>query len=217
MAQRTADTTSSRFICGLDEVGRGALAGPLVAAAVILPPHFAQLAGDLLPLVRDSKTLSRRQREIVAELIRQHALHLDLEAVPSCEIDENGIGWANCQAFSRLILRVQADEYVVDGRLRLDLPSSHADRVRCECDADATVAAVSAASIVAKTYRDNLMCHLHCENPAYGWDHNVGYGTRDHVAALQEHGPCEHHRRLFVFTALSHRYGCGHSGDCSEQ
>lgn len=191
-----------RVCCGLDEVGRGALAGPLVAAAAILPPDFHMWLGRLAPYLRDSKTVPQARREEVAALIHAHALAVELVVIAVDEINARGIGWANREAFRRLIERLPADEYVVDGRIRPLVSRRRAGRVRCLVRADAQVPAVSAAALVAKVHRDALMRALHEHHPRYGWNTNVGYGTAAHLAALRDHGPCAEHRTLFVRTAL---------------
>ncbi|MGH2514648.1 MAG: ribonuclease HII [Ktedonobacterales bacterium] len=188
--------------CGLDEVGRGALAGPLVAAAVILPERFAEHLGALAPFLRDSKTVPAPRRAALAERIHELALAVELVAIAVPLINRYGIGWANREAFRRLISQLDADEYVVDGRVRPPAPPERQARVRCLVKADALVPAVSAASLVAKVYRDTLMRELHERHPAFAWNKNAGYGTPAHLAALREHGPCVEHRTLFVTTAL---------------
>ena len=177
--------------CGLDEVGRGALAGPLVAAGVILPEDIADRLGASARFLRDSKTVPRRRREELAALIRVHALRVEVAAVGVEAINARGIGWANGEAFRRLIAAIEADEYVVDGRVRPPAPADRAGRVRCLVDADALVPAVAAASLVAKVARDALMADLHARHPQYGWEENAGYGTPLHLAALRAHGPCD--------------------------
>jgi ribonuclease HII len=189
--------------CGLDEVGRGALAGPLVAAGVILPDDIAERLGPLARFLRDSKTVPRHHREELATHIRTHALALEIVLIPVAQINERGIGWANREAFHRLICAIAADEYIVDGRVRPPAPPERTQLVRCMVQADAQVPAVAAASLVAKVYRDSLMTDLHRHHPAFGWDSNVGYGTPAHLAALREHGPCAEHRTLFIETALN--------------
>ena len=188
--------------CGLDEVGRGALAGPLVAAAAILPDDFTERLGPLAPFLRDSKTVPKARREQVAELIWMHALAVAVEVLPVEVINRRGIGWANREAFRRLIKHVEADLYVVDGRVPPLAAWEDAVRVRCQVRADADVPAVSAASLVAKVYRDALMAKLHHRYPAFGWEANVGYGTPAHLAALRAHGVTPEHRTVFVATAL---------------
>ena len=189
--------------CGLDEVGRGALAGPLVAAAVILPDDIADRLGALSRFLRDSKTVPRARREDLAIAIRTHALALEVVTIPVDDINRRGIGWANREAFHRLIAALDADEYIVDGRVRPPAPPDRIARVRCLVKADALVPAVAAASLVAKVYRDTMMATLHGSYPAYGWNTNAGYGAAAHLAALRVVGACPEHRTVFVATALS--------------
>ena len=117
-------------------------------------------------------------------------------------INTHGIGWANRAVFERLIAAVEADRYIVDGNLKLDLSREKRAVVRSLVRADQSEQAVSAASIVAKVSRDRLMSELHQKHPIYGWDHNAGYCTREHLRALVQHGLTAHHRRQFVETAL---------------
>ncbi|MGC2191863.1 MAG: ribonuclease HII [Candidatus Dormiibacterota bacterium] len=174
--------------CGLDEVGRGALAGPLVAAAVVLPANFNH------PLLRDSKLLSESQRETIEPVIRREALALQVIAIEVAEIDDRGVGWANRIAFERLIEQVVAQEYLVDGNLVIR--TGH--RYRSVIGGDRLVPAISAASIVAKVFRDRLMRQLHPQYAHYGWERNKGYGTPHHLGAISRHGICLHHRRSFI-------------------
>ncbi len=189
--------------CGLDEVGRGALAGPLVAAGVILPDDITERLGEQARWLRDSKTVPRQQRSQIVALIRQHALVVELITLPVELINERGIGWANREAFYQLIARIEADEYIVDGKVRPHAPAERAACVRCLVKADAQVPAVAAASLVAKVYRDDLMTTLHQQYPAFGWNRNAGYGTPTHLDALRQHGPAPEHRTLFITTALN--------------
>jgi ribonuclease HII len=186
----------------LDEVGRGALAGPLVAAAIILPEDIRARLGPLARFLRDSKTVPPLRRTEVATELRRHALALAVVEIPVEEIDAHGIGWSNKEAFFRLIDAVEADEYVVDGHLHPPAPPDRAARVRCQIKADSCVPAVSAASLVAKAYRDASMARLHESYPAYGWASNAGYGTPAHLSALRAYGSTIHHRAAFVATAL---------------
>lgn len=189
--------------CGLDEVGRGALAGPLVAAAVILPDDFLERLGPLAPFLRDSKKTPRRRREEVAALVRAHAVALAIAVAPVEVINLRGVGWANRDVFRALIAQIDADEYVVDGKVRPPAAADRIMRVRCMVQADAQAPAVSAASIVAKVYRDHVMAVLAAGYPQFGWERNAGYGSPDHLDALRHHGPGPHHRMVFVETALS--------------
>jgi len=174
--------------CGLDEVGRGALAGPLVAAAVVLPEGYNH------PLLRDSKLLSEKQREAIEPAIRKAALALQIIAIDVDVIDDRGVGWANRVAFERLIEKVDAPEYLADGNLVIRTTR----RYQSVVGGDRLVSAVSAASIVAKVYRDRLMRELHPHFPDYHWADNKGYGTPYHLDAIYRRGMCLHHRRSFV-------------------
>lgn len=189
--------------CGLDEVGRGALAGPLVAAAVILPDDFTTRLGRLAPFLRDSKATPRHRREEVAALVREHAVALAIAVAPVEAINARGIGWANRDVFRSLITQIDADDYLVDGKIKPPAPPDRIARVRCLVKADASAPAVSAASIVAKVYRDHIMATLAVGHPNYGWERNAGYGSPDHLSALRTFGPGRHHRLLFVETVLS--------------
>lgn len=188
-------------LCGIDEAGRGPLAGPLIAAAVVFPADFRWEAVSDLPL-RDSKRLSARQRERIFPFIHDFALIVQTEVIPVEDINRAGIGWANRTAFESLILRIEADKYIVDGNLKLHDLGWKVARYQSVVRADQQYAAVSAASVVAKVTRDRVMAALHEQFPMYGWDHNRGYGTAGHIAALRQYGPSPHHRRAFVTTAL---------------
>jgi ribonuclease HII len=193
--------------CGLDEVGRGALAGPLVAAAVITPDDIVERLGPLARFLRDSKTVPAARRREIAIALRQCVGAYEIVTIPTEQINQRGIGWANREAFRLLITLIAAredvDEYVVDGKARPPRPDGVAATIRCLPKADALVPAVSAASLLAKVYRDDLMRALATQHPHYGWERNAGYGSTFHLAALREHGPCAEHRTLFVTTALS--------------
>jgi ribonuclease HII len=190
-------------LCGLDEAGRGPLAGPLVAAAVIFPKgfNFAERFPKL-PL-RDSKKLSARQRQKAAEAISAVA-ETYLAEISVSEINQQGLAWANKAVFEQLIAQIEAELYIVDGNLRFDPAhlGGRAGQVQCLVRADQTVQSVSAASVIAKVRRDTIMEELAKQHPNYGWLSNRGYGTPAHIAALRAHGPSPHHRQQFVKTAL---------------
>jgi len=178
------------MICGVDEAGRGPLAGPVVAAAVILDP-----ARPIVGLA-DSKKLSARKREILAAEIRENALAWSVAEASVEEIDEINILQATLLAMQRAVvgLALTPTEVLIDGNRcpRLDLPA------RAIIGGDATVAEISAASILAKTVRDAGMLVLHAQFPQYGFARHMGYGTAVHLAALRAHGPSAIHRRSFA-------------------
>jgi ribonuclease HII len=180
-------------VAGVDEVGRGPLAGPVFAAAVVLP-HFANYAW--LSEVRDSKMLTSLARERLAEQIRGHAL-VGVGAVSHEEIDAIGIGVASLRAMLRAVeaLPVSPDCLLVDGRFTITgafLPQ------RAIVDGDALCLSVACASIVAKVARDQLLIELDAEYPGYGFASHKGYSTPEHREALRRLGPCPLHRRSFL-------------------
>ncbi|MHB8625918.1 MAG: ribonuclease HII [Aggregatilineales bacterium] len=192
-------------LCGLDEAGRGPLAGPIVAAAVVFQPDFDFAARFPRIAFGDSKKLTARQREVAYELIVAHAVVCEIETIDVPDINAKNIGWANRAIFERLIVRVAADRYVVDGNLKLAVPPDKRAAVRSMIRADQTEPAVSAASIVAKVSRDRRMRELHAECPEYGWDHNMGYHSASHVAAIRQYGQSPYHRTKFVETVFLHK------------
>jgi ribonuclease HII len=188
-------------VCGLDEAGRGALAGPIVIAAVVLDAG-ADLDGEGL-VVRDSKMLTPGQRQRLYECIVERSLEIGIEVIAAPEIDANGINWANISGFRRLIQVIDADAYFVDGRWSLGDLGRRATLVECRIRADQTVPATLAAGIVAKVTRDSIMLDLDACWPRYGWATNTGHGTAAHIKAIRRHGVTREHRRQFVATALA--------------
>ena len=179
-----------RLEAGCDEVGRGCIAGPVVAAAVILPPDF-DVEG-----VTDSKQLTSHARLELAEVIRRKALSYAIAFVTAAEIDEINILQASFLAMTRAVeqLDVVPEHLLVDGnrfRSTLTIPYT------CIVRGDASVASIAAASILAKTARDAFMHDLHKNYPVYGWDRNVGYPTPAHLQALRKYGCSPYHRRSF--------------------
>lgn len=177
------------LVAGADEVGRGALAGPLVAAAVILPPDAA------IEGLRDSKLCTRRQRERIAIEIHAMALAVSIVRVRPDRIDRDGLQRCNLQALRRALnkLEVIPDFVLLDAfpLQRLSWPTLAVKK------ADVVSNNVAAASIVAKVHRDRVMRRYHRKYKGYGFDTNVGYGTSEHWAALKRLGPSEIHRRSF--------------------
>ena len=176
----------------MDEVGRGAYAGPLVAAAVVLPQRFRH------PLLRDSKLLSAKQRELVGAVLRERSVAWAVAEVSVDDINARGLGWANVEIFRRLVDAVDADGYCCDGNLRIPVSRPLHSLVA----GDRKVPAVSAASIIAKVHRDALMTRMHDEAPHYNWASNKGYGAPEHRAAIREYGPHPAHRRVFLASVL---------------
>ncbi len=183
-----------RFVAGLDEAGRGAWAGPVVAAAVILPCEHRQLASILAP-VRDSKLLTPRQRDICYDLILQIAVSHGVGAVPAAEIDRIGIVPATRRAMALAIAQLHpAPDYLLIDAVQLpsvDLPQCAVPK------ADRQFLSVAAASVVAKVTRDRFMLTLENELPGYGLARHKGYGTRLHLQALHALGPTRWHRHSF--------------------
>ena len=179
-----------RYVAGLDEVGRGPLAGPVVAAAVVLPQNAKIIAG-----LRDSKQMTARQRDRVAAVIRDTAAAWAVGAASPREIDRLNILGATALAMRRaLSLLSQAPDHVlVDGNPFPELRCEHEAIVK----GDATCLSIAAASVLAKQARDRLMILLAGRFPAFGWERNMGYGTAEHLAAIEANGPTPHHRRSF--------------------
>ena len=178
-----------RLICGVDEAGRGPLAGAVVAACVVLNPR-KPIEG-----LADSKQLTAAQRETLAVQIRANALAWAVASASVEEIDHINILQASLLAMRRALEALDAEpaQVLVDG---LYCPPSRWPS-KAVVQGDATVPAISAASILAKVARDADMCDLHVQRPEYGFDRHKGYHTPEHLAALQRHGPCAFHRRTF--------------------
>jgi ribonuclease HII len=188
-----------RRIAGVDEVGRGALFGPVVAAAVVLPERIGSLASAGL---RDSKQMTREEREAMDRRIRRMALAVSVAEVAAETIDAINIYQATRLA---MLLAVQAlelapDHLLIDA-LRIDHPCAQTKLFY----GDALSLSIAAASVVAKVHRDALMCQLHQLHPQYGLASHKGYATPEHRRALMRHGPCSLHRRSFAPVALSDR------------
>ncbi|AOJ68523.1 MULTISPECIES: ribonuclease HII [Burkholderia] len=178
------------IVCGVDEAGRGPLAGPVVAAAVVLDPARPIVGLD------DSKALSAKKRERLFDEIVAHSLAYCVASASVEEIDTLNILHATMLAMKRAVegLAVRPTLAKIDGNRCPTL----AIRSEAIVGGDALVASISAASILAKVTRDRMLVELHAQFPMYGFDVHAGYGTPKHLAALREHGPCEHHRRSFA-------------------
>ena len=193
--ERELRLTGGTLIAGVDEVGRGSLAGPVVACAIVMPPDTRALRG-----VDDSKMLTPLARERLVSQIMQRAVSLGLGAASAREIDRLNIYHASTLAMRRALarLKVSPDHVLVDGRPIRALGVQHHGIV----DGDDKCFSIACASIVAKVTRDRLMASLARRHPHYAWEYNCGYATRRHIDALQSHGSCAHHRQSFVVKAL---------------
>ncbi|AOV08284.1 ribonuclease HII [Sporosarcina ureilytica] len=177
------------YVAGVDEAGRGPLAGPVVTAAVILPEDSKALIG-----LDDSKAISKAKREQLAETIKEIAIAYSIHIQPATVIDELNIYSATKLSMEKAVetLSVSPDFVIVDA---MQLNGHY--RTESVIKADAQSLAVAAASILAKTTRDTYMDDIHTEFPVYQFAKNAGYGTAEHVEALKKHGPCIHHRKSF--------------------
>ena len=180
----------AQLICGVDEAGRGPLAGPVCAAAVVLPKHLC------LPGLTDSKKLTDKKRRELFPLIQQQALAYGIGFASEAEIDEINILQATFLAMKRALaqLNCRPDLALIDGNRETDfgLP------VKTVVKGDSLSANIAAASVLAKVSRDDVMVELAKTYPQYGFDIHKGYGTKAHYQALEEFGPCPAHRRSFL-------------------
>jgi ribonuclease HII len=190
-----------RCIVGIDEAGRGPLAGPVVAAAVILPQDHT------IPGLQDSKCLTARQREIVYVAIRQRAITYGIGIVSHQQIDQYNILWATKAAMLYAIQHLEQtpDLLLIDGTERLPTATTQRPLVR----GDALCASIAAASVLAKVTRDRLMLTYAQLYPAYGFEQHKGYPTQQHYARLRLYGPCAIHRRSFRGVVIAPPVGVG--------
>lgn len=175
---------------GCDEAGRGCLAGPVFAAAVILPATFSH------PLLNDSKQVTKQHRNELRIVIEESALAYAVASVDNDEIDKINILKATFKAMHMAIdkLKKKPQLLLIDGnRFYTYKKIPH----RCIIKGDSIYTSIAAASILAKTYRDEFMLNLHKKFPQYGWDNNKGYGTALHREAIEKYGQCDHHRKSF--------------------
>jgi ribonuclease HII len=186
-----------RWVAGIDEVGRGSWAGPVVAAAVIISSDIGSDPNQWIALgIRDSKTLSPRQRQLAKDAINEHpAFSAGIGQTSVAEIADLGIAQATFLAMSRALSQLEQppDHVLIDGFAHPDLALPQKAIIK----GDATSLSIAAASIVAKEYRDNLMRQLSKELPQYGFDRHVGYGTALHRQAIARYGLSPSHRRNF--------------------
>lgn len=180
----------NKIEAGLDEAGRGCYAGPVFAAAVILPKDFYH------PLLNDSKKLTEKNRDLLRPIIEREAIAFGVAAVDHNEIDQINILQASYKAMHLSIdqLKKKPQLLLIDGnRFKAYKKIPH----QCIIKGDGKYSNIAAASILAKTYRDEYMQKIHLEYPHYCWNKNKGYGTADHRRAIEEFGLCEYHRKTF--------------------
>ena len=182
-----------RLEAGCDEAGRGPLAGPVYAAAVILPADFHH------PLLNDSKQMSEKAREALRPIIEREAVAWAVEAVSAREIDQLNILWASVTGMQRAVLRLNpAPEFLlIDGNKFRPFGPYSAQHYRTVVHGDATFASIAAASVLAKTYRDDFMRKLALEYPQYGWERNMGYRPPEHIEAIRRFRYTPWHRMSF--------------------
>ena len=178
-----------KYICGVDEVGRGPLAGPVCVAAVIMPMD------NLIQGINDSKKVAKAKREKLFEQIKENAIAYSIQMVDNFKIDEINILNATKQAMHDAIcsLKVNPDIVLIDA-VKLDIPFKSMSIIH----GDALSYSIGAASILAKVTRDTFMEEMAVKYPGYDFEHNMGYGTAKHIQALKELGPTEIHRQTFI-------------------
>lgn len=188
--ERELQSLGYKYICGVDEVGRGPLAGPVVCAAVIMP------LGEVIQGVDDSKKLSPKKRELLSERILEKAVACRICLIEPQIIDEINILEATKLCMKNAVegLSVPPDFVMTDGNMTLDISIPQRSFVK----GDARSCTIGAASIAAKVYRDRLMKEYAEVYPQYGFERNAGYGTAAHIAAIQKYGLCPIHRRSFT-------------------
>lgn len=186
---------SGRIEAGCDEAGRGPLAGPVYAAAVILPEGFSH------PLLNDSKQMTQKQRDLLRPIIEKEAVSWAVVSLSAEEIDELNILWASVTGMQRAVRKLspRPDWLLVDGNHFRPFDGFGYTTV---VHGDATYASIAAASVLAKTHRDEFMRKIALEYPEYGWDRNMGYPTREHVEAIKKFGFTPFHRKSFHLKEL---------------
>lgn len=192
LALDIAAPPASQRVAGVDEAGRGPLAGPVVVAAVVFTPGRTPING-----LNDSKQLDAERREVLALRIRERAVAWHVAVIDVGTIDRVNIFHATMQGMRECVeaVRHAADLARIDGNI---VPKGLCCPGEAWVGGDARCRSIMAASILAKTHRDALMVELHAQFPQYGFDQHKGYSTPQHLAALAEHGPCRHHRRSFA-------------------
>lgn len=191
MADLRMEQEIGGVVAGCDEAGRGSWAGPIVAAAVILPPKI------ILPGVNDSKTVKKKDHRMLADMILEKAVAVGIGVAGSDFVDKEGISFANRYVIKQAVenLSVRPTYLLIDGgtqqEIDIDIPQKEIPK------GDQKSLSIAAASIIAKSVHDALMKKYALQYPQYKWDDNVGYGTMDHKYAITQHGICEYHRKSF--------------------
>lgn len=183
---------------GCDEAGRGPLAGPVYAAAVILPKDFHH------PLLNDSKQMTEKNRDLLRPIIEREAVAWAVEAVQAEEIDTLNILWASVTGMQRAVLRLdpRPQFLLIDGNKFRPFKGYGFKDYRTVVHGDATYASIAAASVLAKTHRDEFMRKIASDYPEYGWDRNMGYPTPEHIEAIRRYGYTPWHRKSFTVKEL---------------
>ncbi|KEJ01561.1 ribonuclease HII [Clostridium botulinum A2B7 92] len=186
------------LIAGVDEVGRGPLAGPIVAAAVVLDLNLEEM--QRIFNIKDSKKLSEKKREELDIIIREKAISYNIALVDNKTIDERGISWSNNEVLKRAVegLKVKPDLVLSDGYAVKNLNIRNEFIIK----GDSKSISIASSSIIAKVYRDNMMKKYSKELNMYGFNHNAGYGTEEHVQAIKKYGPSKIHRMSFLTNIL---------------
>ncbi|MCY6483966.1 ribonuclease HII [Clostridium aestuarii] len=188
------------YIAGTDEVGRGPLAGPIVAAAVILDLNY-KTNEDLILKINDSKKLTLKTREELNKIIKHNAISYCIVEIDNNEIDSKGIAWCNNEVLKKACegLKVEPELVLSDGYAIKKCKYDNKFVIKGDCKS----ASIACASIIAKVYRDNLMKEYAKTYPQYAFDKNVGYGTKEHIDAIKKYGPTPIHRMTFLKNILT--------------
>lgn len=192
---------TKRTYVGVDEVGRGAWAGPMVACACALTPEILKKIQSSLvcDLIRDSKKMTKKNRKAVFEQLRNFSESFHIREIPAKDIDKNGIQYANTNAFHELItVHEHLDAEIVCDHVGGFNMAEYGNRVKMRKHAESHSFAVALASVYAKEFRDGIMRNLSEEYSAYGWESNVGYGTRKHAEGIRKNGITKYHRKSFL-------------------
>lgn len=195
-----------KYIAGVDEVGRGCLAGPIVAAAVILPPDittFDRLSSNYKPLsqIKDSKKLTEKRRIELNKFIREIAIEWSIAEISNDDIDSYGMSHCNKKVLRDAVLKLERVEHALIDHFNIDSYETVDRNIKTTSitNGDDLSLTIAAASIIAKVYRDGLMKQkYHLIYPVYGFDTHVGYGTKKHIEAIKTHGYCPIHRKSFA-------------------